>query len=122
MNIFNEHAPLKKRYVRANQAPFMNEKLSKEIVTRSCLNNKFLKTKTDANRKAYNKQRNYCVSLIRRERKSFFNNLDTKGIVNNRRFQWPTIIRGIAGAGSGFPVGWRTGGGGVNFCSGGVFC
>ena len=90
-------------------------------MTRSRLRNKFLKTKTDANRKAYNKQRNYCVSLIRRERKSFFNNLDTKGIVNNRRFQWPTIIRGIAGAGSGFPVGWRTGGG-VNFCSGGVFC
>ena len=86
MNIFNEHAPLKKWYVRANQAPFMNEKLSKEIMTRSCLNNKFLKTKADANRKAYNKQRHYCVSLIRRKRKSFFNNLDTKRIVTNKAF------------------------------------
>ena len=55
-------------------------------MTRSRLRNKFLKTKTDANRKAYNKQRNYCVSLIRRERKSFFNNLDTKRIVNNKAF------------------------------------
>ena len=63
VNIFNEHAPLKKRYVRANQAPFMNKKLSKEIMTRSRLRNKFLKTKTDTNRKAYNKQRNYCVSF-----------------------------------------------------------
>ena len=90
LNIFNEHAPLKKRYVRANQAPFMNKKLSKEIMTRSRLRNKFLKTKTDANRKAYNKQRNYRVSLFRREKKSFFNNLDTKKIVDNKRF-WQTV-------------------------------
>ena len=77
VNIFNEHAPLKKRYLRANQAPFMNKKLCKEIMTRFRLRNKFLKTKTDANRKAFNKQRNYYVSLFRREEKSFFNNLDS---------------------------------------------
>ena len=40
VNVFNEHAPLKKRYVRANQAPFMNKKLSKEIMTRIRLRNK----------------------------------------------------------------------------------
>ena len=91
VNIFNEHAPpQKRRYVRANQAPFMNKKLSKEIMTRSRLRNKFLKTKTDANRKAYNKQRNSCVSLFRREKKSFFNNLDIKKIVDNKRF-WRTV-------------------------------
>ena len=91
VNIFNEHAPpQKRRYVRANQAPFMNKKLSKEIMTRSRLRNKFLKTKTDANRKAYNKQRNYCVSLFRREKKSLFNNPITKKIVDNKRF-WQTV-------------------------------
>ena len=68
----------------------MNQKLSKEIMTRSRLRNKFLKTKTDANRKANNKQRNYCASLFRREKKSFFNNLDTKKIVDNKRF-WQTV-------------------------------
>ena len=51
VDIFNEHAPLKKRYVHANQVPFMNKKLGKELMTRSRLKNKFLKTKTDANRK-----------------------------------------------------------------------
>ena len=90
VNIFNEHASLKKRYVRANHAAFMNKKLSKEIMTRSRLRSKFLKTKTDANRKAYNKQRNYCVSLFRKQKKSFFNNLDTKKIVDNKRF-WRTV-------------------------------
>ena len=40
-------------------------------MARSCLRNKFLKTKTDANRKAYNRQRNYCVSLFHREKNPF---------------------------------------------------
>ena len=31
---FEKHAPLKKRYVRANQSPFMNKKLSKEKIKR----------------------------------------------------------------------------------------
>ena len=90
VKIFNEHAPLKKRYVRSNQAPFMNKKLSKEIMTRSRLRNKSIKTKTDANGKAYNKQRNYFVSLFRIKKKSFFNNLDTKTIVDIKRF-WQTV-------------------------------
>ena len=90
MKIFNEHAPLENRYVHANQAPFINKKLSKETMIRSRLRNKSIKTKTDVNRKAYNKQRNYFVSLFRIEKKSFFNNLDTKNIVDNKRF-WQTV-------------------------------
>ena len=49
------HAPIKKRYVRVNQAPFINKKINKEIMKRSRLRNKFLNTKSDIDRKAYNK-------------------------------------------------------------------
>ena len=59
-NILELHAALKKRYVRANQGSFINKKISKEIMKRSCLRNKFLNSKSDIDRKAYNKQRNYC--------------------------------------------------------------
>ena len=31
------HAPIKKRYVQANQAPFINKTINKEIMKRSCL-------------------------------------------------------------------------------------
>ena len=86
----DKHAPLKKRYVRANQSPFMNKKLSKEITKRSCLRNKFLNTKSDIDRKAYNKQRNYVVSLLRNEKKNFYSNLDTKVVIDNRTF-WKTV-------------------------------
>ena len=62
--ILEKHAPTKKKYVRANQAPFKT--LSKEIMKRSRLRNKFLNTKSDIDRKVYNKQRNYVVSLLRK--------------------------------------------------------
>ena len=40
-----KHAPIKQRYVRANQAPFINKTISKEIMKRSRLRNKSLNTK-----------------------------------------------------------------------------
>ena len=84
------HAPIKKRYVRANQAPFINKKINKEIMKRSRLRNKFLNTKKDIDRKAYNKQRNLCVSLVRSEKKNFFSNINTSDITDNKTF-WKTV-------------------------------
>ena len=69
--ILEKHAPTKKKYVRANQAPFITKTLSKEIMKRSRLRNKFLNTKSDIDRKAYNKQRNYVVSLLRKAKRIF---------------------------------------------------
>ena len=39
---------------------------------------------------AYNKQRNIYVSLIRQEKKSFFSNLKTKAVSDNKIF-WKTV-------------------------------
>ena len=57
---------------------------------KSRLRNKFLNTKSDIDRKAYNKQRNICVSLIRREKRNFFNNISTRDITDNKTF-WKTV-------------------------------
>ena len=57
---------------------------------RSRLRNKFLNIKSDIDRKAYNKQHNLCVSLIRREKKNFFNNISTRDITDNKTF-WKTV-------------------------------
>ena len=69
--ILEKHAPTTKKYVRANQAPFISKTLSKEIMKISRLRNKFLNTKSDIDRKAYNKQRNYVVSLLRKAKRIF---------------------------------------------------
>ena len=73
LDTLNRHAPLKKRYIRANNAPFMTKELCKAIMVRSRLRNKSLKLKTIESREAYRKQRNYCVGLLRNLR-----NISTK--------------------------------------------
>ena len=57
---------------------------------RSRLRNKFLNTKSGIDRKAYNKQRNLCVSLIRSEKKNFFSNINTSDMTDNKIF-WKTV-------------------------------
>ena len=52
---FNKLAPIKEKYVRANNAPYMNKTLSKAIMNRSRLRNKFLKNPNDENRAIYKK-------------------------------------------------------------------
>ena len=90
LNILNKKAPVKKRHIRANQAPFMNKNLQKAFMTRSRLRNNFLKHKTMENKEAYNRQRNYCVNLVRKEKKTYYGNLDTKKITDNKTF-WKTV-------------------------------
>ena len=79
------NAPIKYRYVRANQAPFMNKKINKEIIKRSRLRYKFLNTKIEIYRKAYCKQRNPCVSLTRSD-KNFFSDNNTTESTDNKTF------------------------------------
>ena len=81
-SILQKHAPIKKRYVRTNQASFINSKIHKEVMRRTHLRNKFIDSKTDA-RIAYNKQRNYGVSLIR---KDYDSNLNISDVTNNKTF------------------------------------
>ena len=43
-NIFDKHAPIKQKYLRANEAPFMTKELHREIMKRSRLHINFLRT------------------------------------------------------------------------------
>ena len=85
-NILQKHAPIKKRYGRANQASYMNSKIHKKVMRKTRLRNKFVDSKADANRIAYNKQRNYCVSLIRKEKKACYSNLNIRDVTDNKTF------------------------------------
>ena len=71
IDVLDKLAPVKHKYVRANQAPFMNKTLNKSVMDRSRLKNKYLKNNTQENWLAYKKQRNSCVSLFRKEKKVF---------------------------------------------------
>ena len=84
-NILQEHTFIKKRNVRANQASYISSKTRKGIMRRTRLRNK-LDPKTDGERTAYNKQRNYCVSLIPKEKKAYFNNLKICDVTDSKSF------------------------------------
>ena len=84
--ILDIHAPRKQKYARGNHMPFMNAALSKEIMTRALLRNKFLKDRSEENKKKYSKQRNYCVSLLRKSKSDYFGNLNKKNINDKKHF------------------------------------
>ena len=90
IDILNLHATLKKKYLRANHSKFISKELSKEIMLRSKLSNKFFKDKTDEARTKYRKQRNICVYLLRRAKRNYYNDLDLSNVTDNRKF-WKTI-------------------------------
>ena len=51
--VFNMYAPLEKKYIRGSISQFMNRTLSKELMKRSRLRNKFLKSKSEADKTNY---------------------------------------------------------------------
>ena len=88
--LLNSHAPLKKKYIRCNQAVFMNKQLRKAIMTRTRLLNKLRKFNCPENQLAYKRQRNYRVKLPKRSKKDFYNNLNVKKVTDHKHF-WKTI-------------------------------
>ena len=90
MEELNKFAPLKEKYVRANNAPYMNKILAKAIMDRTRLKNKYNHESNEVNKAKYNKQRNYCVNLFRREKKKYYTNLDPKLITDNKKI-WKAV-------------------------------
>ena len=68
----------------------MNKPLSKSIMTRSKLKNKYNKFPTEENKRLYKKQRNYCTNLTKKVKKDYYNNLDLNIFKDNKTF-WKRI-------------------------------
>ena len=90
MTTLNWYAPMKKKIIRGNNAPFMNKTLSKEFMHRSKLRNNYYKNPTEENNDLYKKQRNYCVCLLKREKRNYYNNLDLNVFEDSRKF-WRSV-------------------------------
>ena len=69
LNTLDAQAPLKKKTLRANHAPYMTKTLRKAIMRRSALENLYHQKKTPEHNKAYKKQKNFCSRLYKKERK-----------------------------------------------------
>ena len=88
--VLDKHAPIKKKYVRANDKPFMTRALRKATMLRSRLCNKYNEERTAENWNNFRKQRNSCVKLFRKEKRNYYNSLDISLVTDNKKF-WKTV-------------------------------
>ena len=86
----NTQSPYKSKLVRANNSPYMNKELRKAIMVRSRLKNLHFKEKSNESKARYNRQMNYCLSLLRRTKRNYFANLKDSNIIDNKKF-WKTV-------------------------------
>ena len=80
--MLNKHAPLRKKFFRANHARYITKTLRKAIMRRSQLDTKYLKTKTQPDLKLYKKHKNFCSML--------YKSLDMKNVLDSKEF-WKTM-------------------------------
>ena len=90
VEILNKHAPMKIKYLTANQGRLMTKSLHKAIMKRSRLRNKFSCDRTEKSQKEYKKQRNFWVNLLKKAKKDHFANLDVNSVLDNRKF-WQNV-------------------------------
>ena len=86
----NKHAPLKKKILRHNNNAFTTKELRKEIMLRSKLKSKFTKERNHINWCNYKRQRNRCLSILRKTKKEYFNSLKIKQVSDNKLF-WKSV-------------------------------
>ena len=59
-------------------------------MTRTTVRNRFFKKRTEENKTKYAKQRNYCVSLLRKIKSKYYSNLNKNDVTDNKMF-WKTV-------------------------------
>ena len=90
VNTLDIFAPCKKKYLQASNKPFMNKSLANAHRKQTSLRKNFLKNRAESNRVRYNKQQNFCVSLLRKTEKDYYGNLNEKDVIDNNKF-WKTV-------------------------------
>ena len=86
----NKHAPIKKKHIRENHANFVTKDLRKALMLRSRLQNIFLKERSLQSKKAYRKQCNNFVKMVKKAKRVHFQNIILSEITDNKKF-WKTV-------------------------------
>ena len=88
--VLDKHAPLKVKKVRGNQGPFMTKELSKAIMNKSKIRNKYQKWPSRENFLVLKEAKKFCNKLTKSVKKAYFRKATGKGFVNNKAF-WNTV-------------------------------
>ena len=84
--VIERHAPLKKKTIRGNQEPHMSKKLSKAIMTRSRIRNRYNRWKSRENFLALKNAKKECKKISAEEKKNHFIRATENGIMRSKEF------------------------------------
>ena len=90
LEILEKHAPLKRKFIRANDKPYMSKLLRKAIMRRSELKNRYYRDRLPESERAFKKQRNYTTKLLKKEKKRYYSSINVNNYTDNKKF-WNTI-------------------------------
>ena len=88
--LLESHAPMKEKYIRRNQAPFMNRSIPKAIMVWTYLLNKSRKKIHFSMNWRIKDNAIFFVKLIKKTKRNFHNNLNVNKITDNKSF-WKTV-------------------------------
>ena len=83
--VFEKHATVKKKYLRANHSKFLTKELSKAVMLRSKLRKRFLKDITEESRCKYKKQK---------AKKDYYENIEISNLTDSNKFwkRWSQFL------------------------------
>ena len=90
LSTLNLHAPFKKKVIRGNHAPYMNRQLRKAMMKRNELQTKYYRNKSNQDLTIFKRQRNYVSRLYKKVKSKYYNDLDNKVLLDNKKF-WKYI-------------------------------
>ena len=88
--VLDKHTPIKNKIVRDNEAPFITKELSKAIMNRSKLKNRYAKWSSRENFLAFKEQKNIYKNLNKKTKKNYFSKINSNGVMGNKQF-WNTV-------------------------------
>ena len=89
LDIVDEHAPIREKYVKAKLTPFMNSQLRKASFKKAMMFNKYKQCQTATNWELYRIQRNLVTKLKRQSIRNYFHERCAEG-PKSKDF-WPTV-------------------------------
>lgn len=90
LSTLNLHAPFKRKIIRGNHAPYINRQLRKAMMKRNELQTKYYRSKANQDFETFKRQRNYVSRLYKRVKKQYYNSLDNRLLLDNKKF-WKYI-------------------------------
>ena len=85
--VLDKYTPLKVKKVRENQGPFMTKELSKAIMNKSKIRNKYQKWPSRENFLTLKEAKTFCNKLTKSVKRAYFRKATGKGFVNNKAFR-----------------------------------